>query len=560
MTELAINLSTKCIAESPSTLLSYCYSIIRASIEKGSPQKALLDYKTLLVSLSIHPDRRMFSYVLEACKITSHLKIASETHAKVMKSGLQLDRHLSSSLVTVYVAGDFLNEARQLFEETPDLGSVPLYGNLLIMGYLRTGDYESSLHIFKRMPHRDKVSWNSIIAGSVKSRRFREAISLFRRMLKSGTRPNGFTYSSILSACARIGGLSCGEWVHNMMVEEGINLNFILASALIDMYSKCGRIKTAVEIFNVVKREDVSVWNSMITGFAIHGFGFDALKIFSQMKQENVTPDSITFVGILVACSHCGMVEEGRQFFYTMKHCHKIEPLLEHYGVMVDLLSRAGFLEEAYRMIKEMPMDPDIVIWRALLSACRTYEDSRLGEIVIDHMVELNSGDYVLLSNIYSSTRKWSCAERIRVLMRKSRVRKSSGLSWVEINGILHQFKAGDQSHPQSEAIYRVLDGLVKRIKVEGFVSSTELVLMDVSEEEKEVNLNYHSEKLALSFMVLKTGPGTEIRISKNLRICHDCHNFMKIVSRVLCRPIIVRDRLRFHHFEGGSCSCKDYW
>ncbi|KAG9446509.1 hypothetical protein H6P81_012637 [Aristolochia fimbriata] len=487
-----------------------CNSIIRASIEKGSPQKALQDYKMLLVSLSIRPDKKMLSYVLEACKITSFIEIARETHARVVKSGIHLD-HLPSSLFSVYLTGNYLNEARQLFEEILEVGSNPLCGNLLIMGYLRTGDYESSLQIFKGMPNRDKVSWNSIIAGSVKSRRPRDAISLFRRMLKSGTQPNGFTYSSVLSACARVGALTCGEWVHNMMVEEGIHLNFILASALIDLYSKCGRIKIAVEIFNVVQREDVSVWNSMITGFAIHGFGFNAIETFSRMNEENVKPDSITFVGILAACSHCGLVEEGRIYFDTMKHMYKIEPILEHYGAMVDLLSRAGFLEEAYRMIKEMPMEPDIVIWRALLSACRTYKDSRLGQAVIDHIVELNSGDYVLLSHIYSSMKQWSHAERIRVMMRENRVRKGTGWSWVEIDGILHRFKAGDRSHPQSEAIYRVLDELLRRVKVEGFVPSTELVSMDVLEEEKEANLNYHSEKLALSYMVWKTGPGTEV-------------------------------------------------
>ncbi|KAI9114493.1 hypothetical protein K1719_014721 [Acacia pycnantha] len=326
------------------------------------------------------------------------------------------------------------------------------------------------------------------------------------------------------------------------------------------MYANCGRIKVARELFESARRDNVSVWNAMINGLATHGLALDAFEVFSRMKMENIFPDSITFIGIFTACSHCGLVEEGRRYFNLMQTCFSIQPQLEHYGAMVDLLGRSGLLEEAYAMIKEMPMKPDVVIWRALLSACRTHRNKELGEIAISNITHIESGDYVLLSNMYCSLNKWDSSEKVRHMMRMGGVRKIRGKSWIELGGTIHQFKAGDKSHAEIKAIYRVLEGLVQRAKLEGFKPLTELVLMDVSEEEKEENLSYHSEKLALAYGILKSSPGTEIRIWKNLRICQDCHSLMRIVSRVLNRVIIVRDRIRFHHFEGGLCSCGDYW
>lgn len=277
------------------------------------------------------------------------------------------------------------------------------------------------------------------------------------------------------------------------------------------------------------------------------------------MLVEKISPDSITFVGILTACSHCGLVEEGRKYFNMMR-CHSVEPQLEHYGAMIDLFGRAGLSNDAYAMIKDMPMEPDVVIWRSLLSACRTQRNNDLGELVIKKIENLKSGDYVLLSNIYCSVNKWDTAEQLRNAMKMNRVRKKSGKSWIEISGVIHQFNAGDLSHLERDAVLKILEKLIQRTKRDGYIHTKELVLMDVSDEEKEENLNYHSEKLALAYGILKTSPGTEIQITKNLRTCIDCHVWLKIVSKMLNRVIKVRDRVRFHRFEGGLCSCRDFW
>lgn len=498
--------------------------------------------------------------VLKACRISPNLITANKAHTRIIKLGYETCPSLISLLVSVYVSCDCHNNSRQVLNEVQcrDYGLVS--ANLIIASFMKIGEFDVAKRVFQKLPTPDLVSWNSIIGGCVRNARYEEAFSYFREMLSSKFEPDGFTFASVISGCARIGALDHAKWIHGLMIEKKIELNYILSSALVDMYSKCGRIETAKKIFDSVQRNDVSVWNAMINGLAIHGLALDAIALFSMLEVENISPDPITFIGILTACSHSGLVEQGRKFFDLMGSRYLVQPQLEHYGAMVDLLGRAGLLEEAYGVIKKMPMEPDGVIWRAFLGACRTHRNSEFGEVAVEKISHLCSGDYVLLSNIYSSLREWDSAERVRHVMKKKGVHKNSGKSWVESGGAVHQFKAGDRSHPEKEAIYMVLDRLICRTRMEGFIPRTELVLMDISEEEKERNLNYHSEKLALTYAILKSSPGTEVRVSKNLRTCTDCHSWMKMVSRVLNRVIIMRDRIRFHQFEGGLCTCGDYW
>ncbi|XAR50399.1 hypothetical protein NMG60_11004715 [Bertholletia excelsa] len=496
---------------------------------------------------------------LEACKTFCDFRAATETHTKIIKLGYGTYHSLISSLISIYASCGYRNLARQLLNEIPCSDFDLLSANLVITAFMKVGDINIAKKVFHAMPIHDVVSWNSMIGGCIKNACFEEALMFFEKMMSSNIEPDGFTFASVITGCARLGACSHAKWIHNLMIEKRIELNYILGSALIDMYSKCGRIETAKEIFRTIQRNDVSVWNAMINGLAIHGHASDAIAIFLCMESENISPDSITFVGILTACSHCGLVEEGKRYFELMR-CYSIQPQLEHYGAMVDLLGRAGLLDEAYAIIKAMPMEPDVVIWRALLSACRTWRNSHLAEIAMEKIRYLSSGDYVLLSNIYCSVNKWENAEKLRDTMKKSGVRKNSGKSWIEVAGKIHQFKASDLSHPERRAIYKVLEGLIRRTKIEGFSPKVEVVLMDVADEEKEENLNYHSEKLALAYGILKTSPGMEIKITKNLRTCLDCHGWMKMVSRILNRVIIVRDRIRFHRFEGGYCTCGDYW
>ncbi|KAI3802572.1 hypothetical protein L1987_30710 [Smallanthus sonchifolius] len=510
---------------------------------------------------SIEPsDNQLLIQSLEECKISRNSTAVIGTHARMIKLGYETCPSLTSLLVTAYISFNNLNFARQLLNEVPHWKFKLVSSNLIISSLMKMGDVDIAKKVFVKMPKRDLVTWNSMIGGFVRNARFDEAFRFFRKMLSSNMEPDKFTFSSVITSCGRVGALDQAKWVHGLLTEKGIELNFILSSALIDMYSKCGRIETAKSIFEKVRRDDVSVWNAMINGLAMHGLAMDAIATFLKMEDENILPDSITFVGILTACSHCGLTQQGREYFNLMRTKYAIEPQLEHYGSMVDLFGRAGLLKEAYEVIKGMPMDPDVVIWRAFLSACRTHRNPSLGEVAVSKISHLGSGDYVLLSNTYCSVSKWDTAENLRHVMRQKGVNKSRGKSWIEFGGVIHQFKSGDKSHPETESIYKILEGLIGRVRDEGFKPVTELVLMDISDEEKEGNLNYHSEKLALAYGILKSSPGSEIRVSKNLRICIDCHSWMKLVSKVLKRVIIVRDRIRFHRIEDGLCTCGDYW
>ncbi|CAI0446767.1 unnamed protein product [Linum tenue] len=505
-------------------------------------------------------DHQIFRHLLEACKLSSDIRTATETHTRIIRFGYGTHPSLVASLISAYAHCDRLNLAYkvvdQVFNWTVNLVAL----NKTLHSFIKSRDSELARKVFDKMPDRDVVTWNSMIGGYVDNGRFEEALRLFTMMLTSNVVPDKFTFASVMPGCAKLGSLPLAQWLHQLMIDMRIEVNYILVAAMIDMYSKCGGIEAAKSIFERVQRDDVSIWNSMINGLAIHGFALDAIAVFSKMDFEDITPDAITFLGVLSACSHSGLVKEGQHYFDLMKSRYSIEPQHEHYGSFVDLLGRAGLLEEAYAVITSMPIEPDVIVWRAYLSACRTHKNPEMGEVAIAHISRLRSGDYVLLSNTYCSQQQWDNAQRVREMMKKHGVSKKKGISWFEWGGRFHRFKSGDRSHPETEPIYKVLGGLIERAKAEGFVPKRELVMMDVSEEEKEENLCYHSEKLALAFGILKTGPGTEVRISKNLRICDDCHNWFSLVSRMLNRVILVRDRIRFHRFEGGLCSCGDYW
>ncbi|KMZ59385.1 Pentatricopeptide repeat-containing protein [Zostera marina] len=552
-----------------------CNSMIKAFIIKGSPQKAVHGYKAILLHGTFKPDHRTLSLILEACKVSEDIILATALHSRAFRTGFGSHLCVANLLFSVYLTCSCLSEAHKLFDEMPEWCiDDPFFANLMISGYFRIGRGETATMLFRKMSVRDIVTWNSMISGHVKNLQPQIAIELFGEMVAMGFEPDGFTFSTVLSACARVGSLHHGEWLHCLMsaAKSRVEMNYILNAALIDMYSKCGRVEKSLRIFQLVPRLHVSIWNSMISGLAINGHGSHALKLFDEMEKEQIVPDQVTFVSLLNGCSHCGLVEEGRWVFDVMQRIYNLKPLVEHYGSLVDLLTRAGQLEEAYSTIKSMPMEPDLIIWRTLLSGCRIHQQQpQLAEIAASKISGhggSGSGDYVLLSNIYSLLDRRRSAEMIWETMRKKKVRKEHGLSWVEIDGRIFNFKSGGlRSHPDSKAISHVLSCLMEKLKAAGFVPVTSMVVMDVLEEEKEENLNGHSERLAVAYIVSKTTTmarddheGKEIRVSKNLRTCVDCHCWLKMVSTVLSRVIIVRDRVRFHRFENGRCSCGDYW
>ncbi|GMG98679.1 hypothetical protein Nepgr_000519 [Nepenthes gracilis] len=419
-----------------------------------------------------------------------------------------------------------------------------------------------SQRVFDEMPQRDVASWNALIGGLAQGSRPDEAFLLLGRMRDVGLKANDVTVLGALCACSQLGALREGEKLWRYIKDEGLDMNVAVCNAVIDMYAKCGFVDKAYRVFkNMGCRKNAITWNTMIMGFAMHGHGMEAIDLFEEMGRTGFCPDSVSFLAVLCACNHAGLVDEGIQLFDSMAE-KGLARNVKHYGIMVDLLGRAGRLEEAYDIINSMSVVPDVVLWQTLLGACKSYGNMDMAEVASRKLVEMGSnscGDFVLLSNVYASYERWNDVGRVRDAMKIRDVKKVPGFSYTEVDGVMHKFVTGDKNHPSWREIYAKLGEISSRIKAYGYVPGTKFVLHDIGEEDKEYALCYHSEKLAVAFGLLRTNEDSPIRVIKNLRICGDCHVVIKLVSQVYNREIIVRDRARFHRFKEGTCSCRDY-
>ncbi|GMH04499.1 hypothetical protein Nepgr_006339 [Nepenthes gracilis] len=436
--------------------------------------------------------------------------------------------------------------------------------NALVDMYSKCGDLDTAQNLFESLSRRDLISWNVMIGGYTHNSHYKEALSLFRQMQQLRIDPNEVTFLSILPACAYLGALDLGKWIHAYVDKKrGSLTNTSVWTSLIDMYAKCGDIEAAKQVFYSMETRHSASWNAMICGLAMHGSANEALDLYSKMIDDGFQPDQITFVGVLSACSHGGLVELGRQYFSCMIQDHDISPKLQHYGCMVDLFGRAGLFDEAGTLLNSMEMEPDSSIWGSLLAACKVHKNVELAEYIARNLYELepdNPGVYVLMSNIYAGAGRWDDVARIRTLLNDKGMKKVPGCTSIEVDSIVHEFLVADKSHPQSKDIYDMLDEMDRLLVMAGHVSDTSEVLYDMDDEWKEGALTHHSERLAIAYGLISTKPGTTIRIVKNLRVCGNCHSATKLISMIFNREIIARDRNRFHHFKNGSCSCMDYW
>ncbi|XP_073010120.1 pentatricopeptide repeat-containing protein At5g48910-like [Typha latifolia] len=516
-----------------------------------------------MLSDSLLPNRFTFPSLLRCVSADPILLLpfGLQLHALLFKLGFASDPFSRNSLLLMYLSCSLPDAARRVFDTSAHVDVVSW--TTMITGLSKLGLVDDARELFDGMPERNSVSWNAMIAGYVQGGRFADAFELFDRMREEGVGIDKFVAASMLAACTGVGALEQGRWIHEHIETNGIELDGKLATTVIDMYCKCGCLEKAYEVFVKLPQKGLSSWNCMIGGFAVHGRGELAIELFHQMEQEGVMPDDITLLNVLSACAHSGLVAEGRRYFKHIVKTYSIEPKMEHFGCMVDLLGRAGLLEEAKKVIDEMPMEADAGVLGALLGACKIHGNLDMGEKIGRRVIELdshNSGRYVLMANMFASAGRWEDVADMRRLMNDRGVNKEAGRSAIEMNGLVHEFICGGMSHPEAREIYAKVDEMLKRIRLEGYVPDTGGVLHDIDEEEKENPLYYHSEKLAIAFGLLHVKPGETIRITKNLRVCRDCHEASKLISGVFDREIIVRDRNRFHHFKGGECSCKDYW
>ncbi|KAF7824599.1 pentatricopeptide repeat-containing protein [Senna tora] len=513
--------------QSPST--NDWNAIVRGLAQSSQPTEAISWYRTML-RRSRKVDALTCSFTLKACARALALSAAMQVHSQIVRFGFEADVLLQTTLLDVYA---------------------------------KTGDLDGARKVFDEMGVRDIASWNALISGLAQGSRPNEAMALFERMKEEGWKPNEVTVLGALSACSQLGAFKQGETIHEYIVDEKLDMNVIVCNAVIDMYAKCGFVDKAFLVFNNMScRKNIITWNTIIMAFAMNGDGYKALELLDLMALDGVHPDAVSYLAALCACNHAGLVEEGVRLFDSMMKS-RVKPNVKHYGSVVDLLGRAGRLKEAYDIINSMPTIPDEVLWQTLLGASKTYGNVEMAEMASGKLVEMGSiscGDYVLLSNIYAAQKRWDDVGRVRKAMKNRDVKKVPGFSYMEVEGKLHKFINGDQSHPNSREIYAKLDEIKFRIKAYGYTAETNIVLHDIGEEDKENALNYHSEKLAVAYGLISTHDGTPIQVIKNLRICMDCHVVIKFISQIYNREIIVRDRARFHRFNEGQCSCRDYW
>lgn len=432
----------------------------------------------------------------------------------------------------------------------------------LVDFYGRCAKLKLAEHIFMRINGKNLASWNAMIAAYVHNGRYTEALELFRHILYESVKPDAITIASVLPAYAELASLSEGKKIHAFSIKLGLSSNTIISNSVTYLYAKCGDLQTARRCFDGMLCKDVVSWNTIIMAYAIHGFGRTSIQLFREMIENGIEPNKSTFVSLLSSCSISGMVDEGWEYFNSMKRDYGIDPGIEHFGCMLDLIGRTRNLDLAKHFVEEIPFVPTARLWGSLLAASRKTNDIELAEVAAKHVLSLehdNTGCYVLLSNIYAEAGRWEDVERIKSLMSREGIVKTIGCSIVEKDCKIHRFVDQDRSNAQLNMINDVILRMIGEKKDDYARSITKLRGRDLTRKLPNSPEN-HSVRSAISFGLISAELGSPVLVRKNIRICEDCHNVAKKISKITKREIVVGDSKVFHHFQNGSCSCGDYW
>ena len=526
-------------------------AIIKAHTKESQSEKALSLFDDMLAA-GVKPDQMLLSTVLSACGDIGDFARAQQLHSLINENRVPINSFLATGLIAAYSKCGALDHAMGVFNDMYSSGS----------------------------PELGISVWNAIIGAHTKYPGGSEtALSLFDHMLASGVPPNRVTFLAVLPACGNISARTRGKELHALLDRIGIRLDDFLAAALIDMYGRTGDLDDAITLFHNIRQHDhntnrhnvcgISSWTAMIGVYGDHRHTKEALALFEEMVSPSVElqPDAVTLCAVLNACSHGGIVDTAFDIVDTMESRFGIQPGVLHHSCIIDALGRAGLLAEAEAYLLGNQSEINHFAWTALLGACRIHGDVQRAERVekeLRRLAPTNAEPRVLMSNIYAGAGLWADKDRVRQQMKEEGLEKRiPGMSYIEVDGKVNEFMVADKRHPQSDRIHAYLAELWAKMKEAGFVPKTSAVLHNnMTEEEKECHLCHHSEKLALAFGLLNTPEGTLLIISKNLRVCPDCHEATKFIAKLTGRRISVRDASSWHHYDPttGTCSCKDYW
>lgn len=543
-------------------------------------ERNLVLYNTMITGLfrcgMIEESKRLFGEMRERDSISwtimitgftqnGHDKEAVDMFKEMSFKGFPSDQFTFGSVLTACGSLLALEHGKQIHTHAirMDYTDNVFVGSALVDMYSKCKSIGVAEMVFRRMAVKNIVSWTAMLVGYGQNGLSEEAVRIFCEMQRNGIEPDDFTLGSVISSCANLASLEEGAQFHCRALVSGLVSFITVSNAIITLYGKCGSIEDSHCLFNEMANKDQVSWTALVSGYAQFGKAKETIEFFESMLADGVKPDGVTFIGVLSACSRAGLVEKGHHYFNSMIENHKIVPIVDHYTCMIDLLSRSGKLKEAEDFIKKMPCRPDAIGWATLLSSCRVHGNMEIGKWAAESLLELDPqspASYILLSNIYASKGRWEDVSHLRRQMRDKGVRKEPGCSWIKYKNKVHIFSADDRSSIYSDQIYAELEKLNSKMLEEGYVPDMSSVLHDVEETEKMKMLTYHSEKLAIAFGLIFIPDSLPIKVVKNLRVCGDCHNATKFISKIAQREILVRDAVRFHLFRDGLCSCGDFW
>ncbi|KAK9676841.1 hypothetical protein RND81_11G105200 [Saponaria officinalis] len=426
-------------------------TIIRGFSQSSEPITAISLFVEMLMRSEMEPQRLTYPSLFKACACLGNVHCGAQLHGRVIKLGVECDRFVRNTIIHMYASNGFSSEALKVFDEGRNFDVVAW--NSMIIGLGKSGEIGEARRLFDKMGvMRNEISWNCMISGCVRNGEFMEAMDLFRRMQGDRIRASEFTMVSLLNSCANLGSLEMGKWIYNHICENGFELNVIVVNAIVDMYSKCGAIEKAHRFFEDTSVKGLSTWNTMILGLANNGCENDAIQMFTDLVSAGLKPDDVTFLGLLTACSYMGNVSKARDYFMLMTQRYKIKPSIKHYNCMVNVLGQTGLLNEAEKLIKEMPVEPDGIIWGTLLSACKKHGNIDMAIRAAKKVNEIDPNDsaaYILLSNVYSASGEFQNAIKERVSMKDRRVPKDKGVSLIEIDGHVQEFSSSGSLNSQ---------------------------------------------------------------------------------------------------------------
>ncbi|KAJ9536192.1 hypothetical protein OSB04_un000631 [Centaurea solstitialis] len=575
-------------------------TVIQTHLANLDYSKAVTTYHGML-SRGVRPDRHTLPRILSVSRLSGSLSLGKQLHGQAVKLGVNNDVYVTGGLIQLYgnldgvdaakwvldnsekkmssvswtllaklyikqnkpaLAVDLFNQMVEVGAEIDAVSLTTVISACVVLKSLKDGRNihqtarKHGLEFDLLMPLRDAISWTSVIQGYVKNGQINEGFKLFRKMItEAKIKPDAVSISSILPACARMAALKTGREIHGYLIRNVVPINVKVENALIDMYAKSGWLEYASMVFSRMKSKDVVSWTVMISGYSLHGRGDLGVELFKKIPKIDI--DEISYVTALFACCTACMVEEGMHYFNCIK-----SPKLVHCALMVTLLSRAGKFDEARAFIEERSVARQTEVVRALIDGCRIHKNLSTGKRLIEQLCDLeplNADNYIMMSNWYAQSGKHDASAVWRQTIRDMDLTPKIAYSWIEFRNKVHVFRTGDVSHPRSERIYWELECLMKNLEGEGFSWKPDFSFHDVDEERECVPIG-HSELLAISFGLISTRSGTTVRVTKNHRVCHSCHEVAKYISKVVSREIILKDPNCFHHFKDGSCSCQELY